>query len=689
MEQAYNEENCEPIDWKKDKDEQIVAKINVRYEDAKDMVEFKSKQYAQAEAYLNGEPQKFDSKKPPALINHIFPIVRNISGLTTDVKPTPGTKLVKLHKGIPKEKIQIMLDTAEQLEQSLDDWWEDNNMQSELQSYVFSANTFADYYVMPFFNTNTDDADTHPIHPGLVRIDPNATAIDNAEYVTVDLYKSRLWITQKFGENAIKDNDISFFDYSEAKHLGVENEYSESESKKMKSIAHVILYMEPEWFAYKCGDHILQKFPNPTWATDKESQVNALMMDIEEKYKKEKGFVARTADKVVTGVKELFGMEAQTELEAKQKAATDTFTPVENYFKCPAIPLVQFETYRMAGQKYSISAMKLSIPTIDNLNKKKAALAVNADTLAEPTIYYNGAFMSEEDGKKLVKRSDKPIRIPGKANNRGIRDIVMEVQGQPLPPQFMNDMQDDKNMLDNLWGHHEVSKGAADPNNQTKGGIIALQEADQTPVRYLVRSLEGTLTKLFGWVVQIRKVNKKNVQAGSVEDQQFLDYANVNEHIQVFVKSGSMMPVSREQQRADAMEMFLKGAMDPLTLFERLNDPDPEKSAQRLQAWIANKQILGIDVEEQQKRVAERLQMILQNNFEAAAPQQDDDPRVFHDMLVMAVKQNLFKDQKQMEFVAQLIQQYAQAAGNPIPGTKQEQPTSPQLGAPPAAAPTA
>lgn len=666
------DDKIKPIDWTADDDAKICAKIEARLEETKTLHEVKKKRYNENEAYLEGN-QHIKFERPANVYNHVFPIIRNMTGLITDVKPTPGIKIVGTEEDLPSEDIQKLMQLGDNLEQSLNEWWEDNNMQEQLQKLVFSLQVYDDFFLMPYWDSTIDDALMHPVHPRHVHIDHAADDLNNAEFAIIDLFKSYAYVQARWGEKA---DEIDYLNSKEAPLSemggGDVGQSDGNDYKSYKNLAHIMLYIEPEWMCYKVGKTILQKIPNPHWAGSAESQTQALKESITKKYKKD-GAVAGTVQAVGDAMKGMVGMETtEDQVEGDFKTAMQVFQPAENFFLKPKIPLIQFSTYRMAGEQYSRSAIKQAIPTVDNLNEKKQSIKENLNLLAKPRVYVHGS-MSEEQAAKLAQNKRQIVVLPTTSDLR-MQDLMMVVQGSPLPAQVFNDLMDDKAAIDNMFGHHEVSKGASDSKNKTKGGILALQEADQTPVRYLTRNLEASLQDTFQWVVQLRKVNKKKVSIGTVDDRSTIDYTLINKHYKVFVKSGTMMPVSREQQRIDAREEFQVGLIDPLTYHERVNTPDPEKTAKRLELWVTEHRVQTEEDQEQEAMALQLVELIKANKFDEAIPMENHNPQVFHDMLVMALKQNVFTSPQQEQHAATLIQTYAQAAGKPVDNMQQPTP---------------
>ena len=53
----------------------------------------------------------------------------------------------------------------------------------------------------------------------------------------------------------------------------------------------------------------------------------------------------------------------------------------------------------------------------------------------------------------------------------------------------------------------------------------------------------------------------------------------------MIVKSGSTLPTDEVSRRNEALQLYQLGALDPISLYERLKWPNPEETFARLQAY--------------------------------------------------------------------------------------------------------
>ncbi len=656
------EDDSEPIVWegsKKDDDEQLARKINARIKEAESLWSKKQKQYRNADRYLDGRPDKTDPNKPPMIYNPLFSIIRNMTGLTTDQKPHPSVKLVLPTKNMSKVDVDNLLDLGDKLERSLDDWWETKKMQSWFQRLVFGLYTYSDMYAFPYWNKDENDVDLLAFNPRRVKIDPNSDEVEES-YIIIDFYRTKAQLYGQFGEEKVKKANLKFADHVEIRDYEREDTTGEdANTKVMKNVAKMELYMEKEWWVYKAGDKILQKLRCPYWAVDKKTQLKETEEKVTDKYKK-KG-IAGVAQKITDKVKGAIGMKTtQDTIEERVKSALEAFKPKENYFKNPRIPLIHFDLYRLPGELYSRNLMDLAIPIVDDINTRKNAISCNAAEMGSPEVLIDGSLYNESDAARIKKgrATGEVVRI-NTAGGKSMEQSVKLLHGDAMPEQYIQDMMHSEKALDTLFGHHEVSRGLADPANRTKGGILALQEADQTPVRYVSRNIEDALQEVFAWVIQIKKIfQAEEVPVG----EETIDYGQVTNSLRTFLKSGSMLPVSKEQQRAQAIQLYQISAIDPLTLHERLGEADPEKTAKRLEMWLKTKSVMADNnANDQQQRAVDKLKLIQAGRANEVQIAPDDDPKVHHDIFLLALKSGQLPPQIE-PIVAQFIQQFTQLA---------------------------
>ncbi len=123
------------------------------------------------------------------------------------------------------------------------------------------------------------------------------------------------------------------------------------------------------------------------------------------------------------------------------------------------------------------------------------------------------------------------------------------------------------------------------------GGQIIDRQQDISRIEQITRCLNRGVARLADGFVQMMRMYYDESHVikilgadGSVEFMKF-NKNDIDPNVVIDVKSGtppSLDPVGRYNQ---AIQLWQLGAIDPVTLFERLEFSNPQQSAQRLQAW--------------------------------------------------------------------------------------------------------
>ena len=72
----------------------------------------------------------------------------------------------------------------------------------------------------------------------------------------------------------------------------------------------------------------------------------------------------------------------------------------------------------------------------------------------------------------------------------------------------------------------------------------------------------------------------------------------IQSELKVSVKEGSMIPKDSLTRRNEAIDLYTAGALAPIDLFRRLEDPNPEQTAANLAAYQAG-QVMGAPMQTQ------------------------------------------------------------------------------------------
>lgn len=554
-----------------DSDTELVRKINGWTKTAKPLHDQKIKHWAENEKWFRGEQWKNEKTEyqSDTVVNRIYPAIRNMVGMATDqrpkgdVLPAPADPDAKMQfppspqqmmawqqaamqaqalgqqpppppqpEEIPLSEVNKI--KADKLHWLLDARWDELKMQEFVGKSFFHTFIYDDAYWMPFWNYRMDDFDVELVRPEDVLIDTSGHSIEAARFVIFQPWKNKKWIEENYPD---KLPFIKFGDQSDP---------NKPESDADKNDERV--QIQDIWTDYvrvlKVGDVILDKMANPL-------------------------FEFRTDEE---------------QLADWTKAGNDPqqFKPRKNYFKVPRKPLIMVPVLNV-GEVYSESLMDQLKPVQRTMDKRKQQIDENANQTANAQWVYDINYLDKDEAAMLTNEPGLQIGIDG-------IEHIKKIGGEEMPAYVMRDMMHSQEIFDNLVGQHDISRGAK-TMTQTATESSILSENDRVSVRALIRNYEYAIQSLYEFWLQMISLfytDDKYVRVmgeHATEVWFTVNRFDVSDGINVRIVPGSTLPQDRASIRSDAVQLTQVGLLDPLTLYEVLDFPDPAKATRRLMAW--------------------------------------------------------------------------------------------------------
>ncbi len=233
----------------------------------------------------------------------------------------------------------------------------------------------------------------------------------------------------------------------------------------------------------------------------------------------------------------------------------------------------------------SVSLVDIAIPIQDAINVQKRQIIDNLRRMGNGQIYLDSDAMTQEESENITNETGLVIRGELIASQNKIK----REPGVPLPNAHFSNLQHSEATFDNLMGVHAATRGAG--QNKTLGQDMISRQQDYTRIDLITRVLNRGIARVAMGLVQLMKMYYTETQTikilgedGSVEFLR-LNRDDIEKYIEIVVKSGEQLPMDKVSLRTEAVQLWQLGALDPVTLFTRLEFPNPEKSAERLVAW--------------------------------------------------------------------------------------------------------
>lgn len=252
----------------------------------------------------------------------------------------------------------------------------------------------------------------------------------------------------------------------------------------------------------------------------------------------------------------------------------------------PTDPFVFFSTYEVGDEPFgSVSLVEVAVPIQDAINRQKRGIIDNLRRMGNGQVYLDSDAMSEEEAGNITDEVGLVIRGEGLASQNKIK----REPGTQLPNAHFSNLQHSEAVFDNLMGTHGATRGAA--QGKTLGQDLISRQQDFSRIDLITRVLNRGVARLALGLVQLMKMYYTETQVvkilgeeGAVEFVR-LNQDDIDDYIEIIVKSGEVLPMDKVSLRTEAVQLWQLGALDPVTLFERLEFPNPAKAAERLAAW--------------------------------------------------------------------------------------------------------
>ena len=439
-------------------------------------------------------------------------------------------------------------EAAHKVQQALNRKYRDMDMRGHLEIVVRNM-LIMRFGVMKWdWDTDTNDVMVRSIDPRLIyipklRIAPNETpyVIELQEYDQYDF------------ESFFPDEDYD--EYS-----GASMAIGEKKSEKSVQVLEVT---SPRYKVWQTKDKVLKRMENPYF-------------DFE-------GYEEKVKENTPSG-----------------KIRTATYKRTRNHLKYPRINYVFFAPFRTGDAPFAhVSLIDIAIPIQDNINEQKRAITDNLMKMGNGQWIVDSDAMTQEESNNLTNEAGLIVR----GKNLASENRVRRESGVPIPNGHFANLQSSELQFDNLFGTHGSVRGAS--NNETLGGQILDRQQALSRIDQMTNVVNRGVAELVDGLVQMFKMfyDEPHIihAIGPDGAPEFIEFTQDDVgNISIETRSGNPISLDPQSKFNQAIQLWQLQAIDPETLYERLEFPDPEMAAKKLAAWRAGQ----LALESQMKQVA-------------------------------------------------------------------------------------
>lgn len=292
-----------------------------------------------------------------------------------------------------------------------------------------------------------------------------------------------------------------------------------------------------------------------------------------------------------------------------------------NVLDRPTDPYVFFSTYNVGDEPFgSVSLVEVAIPIQDAINVQKRKIIDNLRRMGNSQVYLDSDAMSQEESENITDEVGLIIRGDGIASQNKIK----REPGTPLPSAHFANLQHSEAVFDNLMGVHGVTRGAS--GGKTLGQDIISRQQDFSRIDLITRVLNRGIARIAQGLVQLMKMYYTETHTVKILGEEGatefikLNRDDIEDYIEIIVKSGETLPMDKVSLRTEAVQLWQLGALDPTTLFERLDFPNPAKTSERLAAWKQGQLTQETQAKIQETNAATQAKLQADLQVQAASP---------------------------------------------------------------------
>lgn len=270
--------------------------------------------------------------------------------------------------------------------------------------------------------------------------------------------------------------------------------------------------------------------------------------------------------------------------------------PGNNHFSKPCRPYTFFSVFTMQEQPHDMTNLiEQNLKNQDRITVRDDQIDQNLKSNNNSIVVNGKSFENMEQGSQAGKalQDGDIIWVP----NGNIEEAIHRIAANDLPGGILQSQEVAKDNLRGVFGVQGVT-AQAPSDNTTAHGMVLNQEYDSTRIGGGVgSSIEATARNIFNWWTQLYYVFYDEPHFAAVIGQDkaveyvTLQMADMQRHFIVTVAPNSMAPKDEISERTNAVNLASEGLLDPITLFQTLDYPDPMATAKKAVLWKVNPQL--------------------------------------------------------------------------------------------------
>lgn len=280
-----------------------------------------------------------------------------------------------------------------------------------------------------------------------------------------------------------------------------------------------------------------------------------------------------------------------TETDPETGAEVEIEVQGTNHLKERTSPYRYLSIFSTGLQPHDETGLILqNISMQDAVNTTNRQIAKNVEGMNNGMVVSGKSFTEAQAAEAAsALRRGVAIRVP----NGDVREAVQRFPAPELPSAVFNHLNDMRGQIKNVFGTSGSTPESVKSTDTVRGKILVNQLDSSRIGGAITEQIEQLADSIYNLVVQFMFVYYDEehfiTTAGAVAGMELISLKNQNfpllKTLSVTVKEGSLVPKDPLTQRNEAVDLWSEGAIDPLSLFKKLDFPDPSQATQQLILW--------------------------------------------------------------------------------------------------------
>lgn len=262
-----------------------------------------------------------------------------------------------------------------------------------------------------------------------------------------------------------------------------------------------------------------------------------------------------------------------------------------NHLKDRTSPYRYLSIFNTGEQPHDNTSLILqNISQQDKINRREVQIENNVKGMNNGGVVSGTAFTEEQAAQAASAfRRGVFVRVP----NGDVSKAIMIPNRPALPSDVFTSLRDGRSELRNIFGTAGSSAEGVKSQETVRGKVLVNQMDSSRIGGGITEYIEQVADSVYNLVVQFMFVYYDEEHfvtvAGATAGTNLISMKNTRfqglKTLVITVKEGTLVPRDPLTQRNEAIDLWSANAIDPLTLYKRLDEPNPQEAANSLILW--------------------------------------------------------------------------------------------------------